>query len=275
MDRAHTRFRGPKAIFVALLCGAVFFVYWPSLAGLFIYDDASAIERNKSIRSLSLWSLGDVLIPPESTPVGGRPLVNLSFALNYAAGELSPRGYRIVNIALHAPSALAVWGVLRRTFLRAEVAERFGGAAEPLAMTITAIWALHPLTVDAVAYVTQRSELLVSLFYLLTLYGAIRGWDASARTRAARPVRSRRRRLCRGHGQQGNHGQRAAGGLAVRPRVRLRDSGGAAAARGGSMPPWRARGRCSLRWCGPRLCADSAGFHLGVSWWHYLLTQRL
>jgi tetratricopeptide (TPR) repeat protein len=162
--------------FPPLLVAAIVIVYFPSLRGEFLFDDEVSIQTNESIRAL--WPPGRPLRPPAYAPVAGRPLLNFSFAVNYAMGGLDPRGYRLVNLALHALCALLLWSILRSTLRRPGWRSRLDAVAEPVAAATALLWALHPLLVDAVAYVTQRSELLVSLFYLLTLACAIRGWSA-------------------------------------------------------------------------------------------------
>ncbi len=155
------------------------------------------IVRNSSIRSLTT-----ALSPPPATTVSGRPIANLSFAINYAlapvdardvfepAGPSSPpgagdlfvrnvRGYHLGNLLIHVGVALALFGVVRRTLLAARVRAGFGDAAPWIAGAVALIWAVHPLTTAAVTYLVQRVESLMSLFYLLTLYGAIRAWDAA------------------------------------------------------------------------------------------------
>src|SRR5262245_18039436 len=85
--------------------------YWNSLAGRFIWDDETAIVSNQTIQHL--WP--DPLSPPRETPVAGRPLVNLSLAINYAVGGLNETGYHAVNIALHIVCALLLFGIVRCT----------------------------------------------------------------------------------------------------------------------------------------------------------------
>jgi tetratricopeptide (TPR) repeat protein len=137
--------------------------YSNALGNPFVFDDGVAIERNLRIRSLRPEI---ALAPPRDTPVAGRPVVNASFALNYAAGGLDPRGYRAVNLALHLTCAWLVFWLLRDA-LRAR------GAASPDGVAIAAavVFAAHPLASECVDYVTQRSELLVSLFLLGVLAG--------------------------------------------------------------------------------------------------------
>ena len=119
------------------------------------------------------------------SPVHGRPLVNLSLALNYHFAELGPRAYRLTNIALHAISAIVLSAVIRRTLRQPFFQERFAAVAEPLAFAASLAWALHPLATECVVYVTQRTEVLMALCYFSTIYMALRYWEAeSARGRA-------------------------------------------------------------------------------------------
>src|SRR4051812_36033532 len=94
----------------ALLVLAALTVYWNSLGAVFVFDDIPAVERNTTIRQL--WPPGHALNPPtDGSGVSGRPLVNLSLALNYALGGLEVQGYHLANLALHALSALTLWGL--------------------------------------------------------------------------------------------------------------------------------------------------------------------
>jgi len=141
-------------------------------------DDESAINNNPSIRRLS--SVGEVLFPTNDTTTRGRPLLNLSFALNYAADGTAVRGYHAVNLAIHVLATLVLFGVVRRTFALPQLEEKFGSAATPLAFAIAALWTLHPLLTESVTYLSQRAEALMGLCYLGTLYFFIRGATASA-----------------------------------------------------------------------------------------------
>jgi tetratricopeptide (TPR) repeat protein len=160
----------------AVIIAAGVIVYSNSLAAPFIFDDQRAILNNLQIRQLSPLSVP--LSPPAETPLAGRPLVNLSFALNYAAGELDPRGYRLTNIAIHLLAALTLFGLVRRTLLLPSVTARFGAQATNLAWIVALIWALHPLQTEAIDYVTQRTESMMGLFYLLTMYCSVRALDS-------------------------------------------------------------------------------------------------
>ncbi len=173
----------------ALLALAVWLTYQGSLAAPFIFDDVPTIVGNLSLRRLwPLVSFSGEMSPLQALPqtaVYGRPLVNLSLALNYHFGQLDPRGYRGTNIVLHVLAAIVLAAVVRRT-LRLDFFEgRFAGVVEPISLAAALVWALHPLDIESVAYVTQRTELMMGLCYLLTLYASQLYWSATgSKTRA-------------------------------------------------------------------------------------------
>jgi tetratricopeptide (TPR) repeat protein len=163
-----------RRLFVTLLfVGAAAALYARSLPGPFLFDDTISIVQNEHVRSL--WPLSQALRAPPQTSVAGRPLASLSFALSYWAFELDPRGWRAVNVALHAACGLLLFGLIRRALARTERAS-LEQNARGLAYAIALLWLVHPLATEAVAYVTQRTELLWSLAFLTSLYAAERGF---------------------------------------------------------------------------------------------------
>ena len=161
--------------------------YYNSYGCQFILDDNGAILTNTSIRHL--WPLGPVLRPPsdKGQTVGGRPLLNLSLAINYAVNGTSVRGYHIVNLAIHVLAALLLLEILRRTFLLPCMGGRFNTTALGMATVIALLWTVHPVQAESVTYISQRAESMVGMFYLLTLYCVIRasaagewGWSLAA-----------------------------------------------------------------------------------------------
>ena len=179
-----------SSLWLALIVFAAVAAYWNSLTGPFVWDDRTAIVTNQTIHDLwNAWS------PPRETPVAGRPVVNFSFALNYAAGGLNVTGYHIVNIAVHLGCALLLFGIVRRTLdERTGVRQNADAAADmvppdAIALVAALLWLLHPIQSEAVDYLTQRTESMMALFFFLTLYCAIRArrtlargsrWEASA-----------------------------------------------------------------------------------------------
>src|SRR4051812_45361280 len=150
--------------------------YWNSLDAPFVGDDDTAITTNQSIHQIT-----ESLNPPIETPVAGRPVVNLSLALNYAYGGLDPRGYHVVNLAVHLGCALLLFGIVSRTLTR----QRFFSQRAPLdaiALAPALLWMVHPLLSETIDYTTQRTESMMGFWFLLTLYAAIR---ARVRRKAA------------------------------------------------------------------------------------------
>jgi len=163
----------------AVLILAALGAYGNSFNVPFLLDDQSSISDNPSIRHLG--RIGDVLTPPPTGTTAARPLVNLTYALNYAWGGMSVRGYHVANLLLHICAGLTLLGIVRRTLLLPRLRHRYGEAALPLAAFVALLWTLHPLQTEAVTYISQRAETLMGLFYLLTLYGFIRSVTAESR----------------------------------------------------------------------------------------------
>lgn len=159
-----------------LLLAAVAGAYADSLSVPMVFDDHLAIAENESIRRW--WSLGDVLSPPSNgCAVQGRPFANLTLAINYACGGddgLHVVGYHVVNILIHMAACLTLFDLVRRTLLLERFDEVVNRHATGLAFAVALLWGVHPLTTEAVTYIVQRTESLASLFYLLTIYLALR-----------------------------------------------------------------------------------------------------
>jgi len=155
---------------VLALAGAL--AYAGSFGGPFLFDDQNAVVKNATIRTLTPISVP--LSPPRDTPVAGRPVVNLTFAGNYAIGGLDVTGYHAVNLAFHLLTALVLFGVVRRTLRQASMPDDLSRAAGGVALASALVWELHPLNSEVVNYVAQRTESAMALCYLVTLYAAIR-----------------------------------------------------------------------------------------------------
>ena len=173
-DACKSTCRWPLLLAATLIVLAGLAAYSNSFSGPFIYDDESAILNNSTIRQL--WPVGPVLSPPShGETVSGRPVLNLSFAINYAIHGVNVWGYHAANLAIHILNGLLLLGILRRTFQLSTLNPRFNHAALGLAFVIALLWTVHPLQTEAVTYMVQRGESQASLFYLLTLYSVIRG----------------------------------------------------------------------------------------------------
>lgn len=161
----------------AVLVVAVLVSYQPSWRIPLLFDDLESVTLNSSLRPP--WQWADLLSPPASVPTKGRPLANLSFALSYRLSAAEPWGYHALNLAFHLVTVLALFGVVRRTLVRcwpgdsARALRGAGGAA--------LLWAVHPALVQTVSYISQRTELMLGAFALLTLLGFVRWVHGGAR----------------------------------------------------------------------------------------------
>jgi tetratricopeptide (TPR) repeat protein len=172
---------------------AALIVFYNSFSGSFIAEDQSAIEGNPSIRH---WA--SALSPPADSTTGGRPLLNLTFALNYAWGGLDVRGYHAFNLLIHALAGLTLFGIVRRTLTSRLAARRSQNSnlkserLEPvwLALAVAVLWTVHPLQTEAVTFISQRAESLMGLFYLLTLYCFVRGVEERSQKSEVRGQRA-------------------------------------------------------------------------------------
>ena len=169
----------PVWLGAALIILALGVAYANSFRGVLVLDDLQAIRDNPTLRHLAV-----ALSPPAGGgTVSGRPLLNLTFALNYALSGTALWSYHAGNLLIHALAVLTLFGLVRRTLRSPRLAARFGPAADRLAGAIALLWALHPLQTESVTYVVQRAESLGGLWTLLTVYCFARSGDAPARTR--------------------------------------------------------------------------------------------
>ena len=156
-----------------LLAGIL--VYANSLNRPFIFDDQTIVSYNTQFREWPSLRMFDI---PQESPVAGRPLPNLSFVINYTLGKEDPRGYHVFNLAVHLACALLIFGLVRRTLdmLNSE----FSIQNSNLAFAAALIWTVHPLNTEVVDYLMQRTESVMAMFYLLTMYASARGWPLVA-----------------------------------------------------------------------------------------------
>jgi tetratricopeptide (TPR) repeat protein len=143
---------GPRmALLLAVLTVTA---YLPALAARYIWDDEAYVTGNETLRTLG--GIVPIWLEPWATPQY-YPLVHTSFWLEYRLWGLWPAGYHAINVLLHAANALLVFLLLRRL--------RVPGAA-----AVAAVFAVHPVHVESVAWITERKNVLSALFYLLSLW---------------------------------------------------------------------------------------------------------
>ncbi len=161
--------------FPVLIVAAVLLAYCNIFQAPFVLDDLPSIAGNPTIRS---WDTA--LTPPVTSSTHGRPVLNLSFALNYIISAGRVWSYHLVNLLIHLANALLLYTIVRRTVAGRATPTDPGAAAEAsapatyIAGSVALLWAVHPLVTSAVTYTVQRAESLAGLFLLVTLYSFMR-----------------------------------------------------------------------------------------------------
>src|SRR6266403_5148243 len=159
--------RGRACVFGMLLAAITIFAYRPAWNGGFLWDDDAYVTNNDLLTASDglqrIWFSLD-------SPSQYFPLVYTTFRIERALWGLSPSGYHWVNLLLHVANALLVWRVLARLNV-------------PGAWLAGAIFALHPVQVESVAWITERKNVLMGFFFLLTLVA----WIAFVDKRTRRP----------------------------------------------------------------------------------------
>ena len=115
-----------------------------------------------------------MLLGPSQSSIAGRPVVGLSLALNYAWGGLTSWTYRAGNLSIHLLAGLLLFGIVRRGLTSEHVSPPLRVSADGLAFAAALIWLIHPLQTEVIDYITQRTESMMGLWYLLTFYAAMR-----------------------------------------------------------------------------------------------------
>ena len=147
------RFSAPAALLLA-----VALAYGNSLQGGFHYDDVHSIVANPHIRNLDdIPGYFTSLSPFSADPQKGmyRPLLLVSYALDYYWSGYSTLVFHSTNLALHLACSLLVWSILLKI-----------GFSTRTALVSSLLFALHPLATEPVNYVSSRSESLAALFLL-------------------------------------------------------------------------------------------------------------
>ncbi len=138
---------------VLALAALTLLSYLPAVGNGYVWDDDAYLTANNLV--VAPDGLRRIWLSLDS-PSQYFPLVYTSFRLEYALWGLRPPGYHLVNILLHALNALLVWRLLRRLSL-------------PGAWLAAALFALHPVNVESVAWVTERKNVLSTPFFLAAL----------------------------------------------------------------------------------------------------------
>lgn len=161
-------------------------IYWSGLHGGFFFDDSTSILIPQGIRmdSLSLAAFRDALSSAQAGPLG-RPLTQLSFALNYYFAGLEPFAFKLTNLAIHLVNALLIF-VLAHQLLVSSRPKAELRSCTIAAWALAIAWMLHPIQLLAVLHVVQRATSLSAFFLLAALLLHISARKPGSSTRTGR-----------------------------------------------------------------------------------------
>ena len=136
----------------ALIIILIFVAYSGSFDGEFVSDDIRRVRDNPTIRSLEWSHIKEIFTTFDGANY--MPLKVLSLAVDYQLWGPKPTGFHITNLLLHILCALVIYIILMRIGIR-----------PPPAFLIALLWAVHPLQVESVAWISERKNVLSGLFF--------------------------------------------------------------------------------------------------------------
>jgi tetratricopeptide (TPR) repeat protein len=139
------------ALGAVLILGMVAAVYIPAMKAGFVWDDDSMLTQNIVLKPNGLHRSWFTTEQPNYWPITWT-----SYWIENKLWGLNPTGYHLTNILIHALCAILIWRILRRLKI-------------PWSLPIALVFAVHPVAVESVAWISQRKTILAMLFFLISL----------------------------------------------------------------------------------------------------------
>ena len=154
-----------KALALICVCGII--IYFATVHSPFIYDDAHAIEDNPYIKNLSKFQQ---MVGVQN--IFNRSILLFTFSVNHAIGQLDVFGYHLINLMLHLCVGIMLYFLTMEllTIENPALTQTF----QRLPLAVSLIHIFNPINVESVTYLSSRSSVLVTLFYLSSFYLFIR-----------------------------------------------------------------------------------------------------
>lgn len=153
--------------------------YFPTFTGDFILDDKPLIRDNAYVREIH--TIGSYLAQEDGVPDRARqgnahtgyyrPLLNVTYGLDYRLWGMKAPGFRTTNLLLHFLNCLLVFHLMLLL-----------GRSRIVAFWMTLFFALHPVATESVSWIASRNNILVTLFGVSCLYAYVRWWKTAGKT---------------------------------------------------------------------------------------------
>ena len=159
----------PSRLPMYALVALALLAHGPGIGNTYIWDDDAYVIENETLRTSQ--GLREIWLVPGAVPQY-YPLVHTTFWIEYQLWKLDPVGYHVNNILLHAASCLLLFLLLKSLDLRG-------------AWWVAALFAVHPVTVESVGWVTERKNVLSAVFFFAALLTWWRGVILADRSKPA------------------------------------------------------------------------------------------
>jgi tetratricopeptide (TPR) repeat protein len=172
------KFAKYQALYPIVLMAAGFLIYANTFQSPFVFDDESMILHNHAIRMEEVsWSGALAAISGKGR---NRPVSTFSFALNYYFDRYNPRGYHLVNLAIHVAAGVLLYFFL---ILTLRICNRQNSGKPALdrfdIITISGLaallWLVNPVQTQSVTYIVQRTNSMAGMFFMLALVLYVKG----------------------------------------------------------------------------------------------------
>jgi Flp pilus assembly protein TadD len=147
------------------------------------YDDQNLVQNSREIRSLAPSNIAHMFVP--RTRGNYQPIRTLSYAVDYALFGARPFGFHLANVLLHALTVMGVWLLIRRLM------------SEPIPFLTALIFAVHPIHVESVTWMSARKDVLSLAFFLLAILAYEKSGDRRGHECAPQPPQDMKR-SCQG-----------------------------------------------------------------------------
>lgn len=142
---------------LGVLLGLTLVAYWNSFDAPLVFDDLATIQQNAGVR------FGEF----DWNPLSGRTVLYLLFTANYIWAGQNVWSYHLINFVFHFLNGVLIFFIAGRIFQRVGMAAMKAAVYAALA---AALFLVHPIQTEAVTYISSRSELLSTFFYLIGLF---------------------------------------------------------------------------------------------------------
>jgi protein O-mannosyl-transferase len=145
---------------IAALGALAAVAYWNSFDVPLVFDDFASIQRNDAVQFGDFLKWSNIF----STSIFHRSVLYFTFALNYKLGGQNVWGYHLANLLLHLGNAILLYFIAKQMFSQLGL----NSDRVPVYSVLSASFFLaHPIQTESVSYISSRSELLSTSFYLV------------------------------------------------------------------------------------------------------------